>query len=694
MKIFPNRAENYWRVFSSKIMLIILSTALIVWFLPRNEGTQFRYDIGKPWMYGAFIAKYDFPIYKTDEAIKKEQDSLMARFQAYYNYDAQVETSVIQKFKEDFKEGIPGLPAHYVDTIAERLHAVYSAGIINTPEYNNIYKDSTSMVRVVKGKSAESVRVDHMFSTIAAYERMFLHEDQLDHRQVLQKLNLTEYIEANLAYDKEKSDAESSDMLSSIPLASGMVMSGQKIIDRGDIVDEYAFRVLNSFEREIQRRKATRAEITTTIVGQSLYVLMLVTLFTTYLTLFRNDYFQKMRNILMLYAMIVVFPILVSLMVSHNFFSIYIMPLAMVAIFVRVFMDSRTAFLTHVTMTLICAAAVKYQYEFIIIQIVAGLVANYSLRELSRRSQVFKTALLVTIANCAVYLALQLMQDNDIVDMDTTIYSRFVINGILLLLVYPMMFLIEKTFGFISNVTLFELSDTNKGVLRKMSEVAPGTFQHSITVGNLASEIANRIEANSLLVRTGALYHDIGKIANPVFFTENQKTVNPHDRLTCEESAQIIISHVTEGIKLAEDLGLPDNIKQFIRTHHGQGMAKFFYVKYKNEHPGEDVDTAPFRYPGENPFTREQAILMMTDSVEAASRSLTEYTEESISNLVNKIIDSQVAEGFFKECPITFLDIAQAKLVLIDRLRSIYHTRISYPELKTNEDKGKEEDGK
>lgn len=665
--------------------MILTAVIIIVWFLPRNEGTQFRYDIGKPWMYGSFIAKYDFPIYKTDEAIKREQDSLMAQFQPYYNYNAQIETTAIQKFKDDFKNGIPGLPVDYVDTIARRLHIVYSKGIVSTPEYNNIYKDSTSMMRIVKGKSAETVPVDHVYSTIAAYERMFLNEDQLARRQVLQKCNLTEYLEPNLAYDKERSETERNDLLSAIPLASGMVMSGQKIIDRGEIVDEYVYRVLNSFEREMQRRSATQAEITTTIVGQTLYMLILVSLFTTYLTLFRKDYFQKMRNILMLYAMIVIFPVLVSLMMKHNFFSVYIVPFAMVAIFVRVFMDSRTAFITHVTMTLICAAAVKYQYEFIIIQIVAGLVATYSLRELSRRAQVFKTALWVTIANSGVYLALQMMQDNDIINMDTTIYSRFVINGIFLLLSYPMMYLIEKTFGFISNVTLFELSNTNKGILRNLSEIAPGTFQHSITVGNLASEIANRIEANSLLVRTGALYHDIGKITNPVFFTENQVSVNPHDRLSCKESAQIIISHVTEGVKLAEKLSLPDNIKQFIRTHHGQGLTKFFYVKYKNEHPDEEVDPELFRYPGENPFTREQAILMMADGVEAASRSLPEYTEESISNLVNKIIEGQVAEGFFKECPITFLDIAQAKSVLIERLKSIYHTRISYPELKKDE---------
>ena len=331
---------------------------------------------------------------------------------------------------------------------------------------------------------------------------------------------------------------------------------------------------------------------------------------------------------------------------------------------------------------LICAAAVKYQYEFIIVQLASGLVAIYSLRELSKRSQIFITALLVAIASCVIYSALQLMQDNQVFNIDRNMYTYFIINGIFLLLSYPLMYIIEKMFGFTSNVTLFELSNTNKGLLRNLSEIAPGTFQHSITVGNLAAEIANRIGANSLLVRTGALYHDIGKMTNPVFFTENQAGVNPHDQLSELESAQIIISHVSEGLKMAEKVGLPNIIKDFITTHHGTGITKFFYINYCNAHPTEVVDKSLFQYPGPNPFTREQAILMMADTVEAASRSLKEYTEESISGLVSKLIDGQVADGFFKECPITFRDIALAKLVLTERLKAIYHTRISYPHLK------------
>ena len=681
MSIFNNTEENYWRNLATKTVLVCITVAIIVWFLPRNEGRMYRYDVGKPWMYGSVIAKFDFPIYKTDEAIKHEQDSLLKHFQPYYSLNPLIEKKQVERFLHDYEQGINGLPKEYVGIVAKQMQEIYQMGIINTNEYNNIFKDSTSMIRFVSGKNAKSLKVSSFYSTIAAYEHIFANEKLAAQRAILSRCNLNNYIEANIVYDKEKSDAEKNDLLSSIPLASGMVMSGQKIIDRGEIVNDYTCRVLNSFDKEMKRRSSTQDEIMTTFIGQILFVLILVMMFTSYLTLFRKDYFEKPRSITMLYTMITLFPILVSMMMKHNFFSVYIIPFAMAAIFVRVFMDSRTAFITHVTMILICAAAVKYQYEFIIVQLASGLVAIYSLRELSKRSQIFITAILVTISSCIVYLALQLMQDNQVFNIDPSMYTYFIINGIFLLLSYPMMYLIEKMFGFISNVTLFELSNTNKGLLRNLSEIAPGTFQHSITVGNLAAEIANRIHANSLLVRTGALYHDIGKMTNPVFFTENQAGVNPHDQLSDLESAQIIISHVTEGLKLAEKFNLPGIIKDFISTHHGTGLTKYFYINYCNEHPDEQVDKEMFQYPGPNPFTREQAILMMADTVEAASRSLNEYTEESISTLTNKLIDSQVAGGFFRECPITFRDIALVKSVLIERLKSIYHTRISYPHL-------------
>lgn len=683
MSLIGRKEAKYWHNLLMRVWITALTVAIIVWFLPRDSNSKrYNYDVGKPWMYQSFIAQFDFPIYKSEDAIKQEQDSILKTLMPYYNYDPTREKKELERFNKDFSSELTGLSHHYRAIIIDRIHRLYSAGIMNTPEYNAIAHDSTNVVKVVDGKSATPIEIGCMYSTMSAYEALLKDEELAKDRALLQKLNLTNYLEPNLTYDKEKTETERTDMLGSIPLASGMVLSGQKIIDRGEIVDDYTYRVLSSFERELQRRNATQMELTTTFIGQVIYVTILVMLFTMYIALFRKDYFDKPRSILMLYVMITLFPIAVAMMIEHNWFNVYIVPFAMAAIFARMFMDSRTAFVTQLTIVLICAAAVKYQYEFIIIQLVAGLVAIYSLRELSSRAQVIKTAALVTVSSCAVYFALQMMQETDVLKLDSKMYTHFAVNGVLLLLSYPLMYLIEKTFGFTSNVTLFELSNTFKGVLRNLSEVAPGTFQHSITVGNLAAEVANRIGADSLLVRVGALYHDIGKMTNPAFFTENQAGVNPHDALTCKESAKIIIGHVTEGVKIAEKANLPTIIKDFILTHHGRGMAKYFYIKYQNEHPDEVVDKEQFTYPGPNPFTREQALLMMADTCEAASRSLQEYTEESISSLVDRLIDAQVADGCFKDCPITFRDIAQAKQVLTERLMSIYHTRIQYPELK------------
>ena len=664
------------------IILIAVTVSVIVLFLPRNSGPQFRYDVGKPWMYGSLIAKFDFPIYKTDAAIKAEKDSISSNFEPYYNYDINISKENVDRFKADYAQGIPGLPKEYVTIVADRMTALYKAGIMSTPEYSAMSKDTTKMIRLVLDKKAMNVAVRSLLSTMSAYELLFADQRLSTQRQLLQKCNLNEYLRPNLKYDEERSVTELNDLLSGIPLASGMVLSGQKIIDRGEIVDNYTYRVLTSFEREMRRRSAGSSAIPSTIFGQVIFIGMLVVLFTMYLGLFRKDYFDKSRSIMMIYALITIFPVVVSLMVEHNILNVYVIPFTIAPIFVRVFMDSRTAFISHVTMTLICAAAVKYQYEFIIVQLVAGLVAIYSLRELSQRAQLFKTALLVTIASCVVYLALQLMQDNIVADLESTMYKYFMVNGVLLLFAYPLMLVVEKTFGFISNVTLIELSNTSKDLLKRLSETAPGTFQHSLMVGNLAAEIANKIDAKAQLVRTGAMYHDIGKMVNPACFTENQFGDNILDNMPRIEAAQVVISHVTEGLKLADKYNLPGVIKDFINTHHGTGKAKYFYVSYKNENPDKPVDDSLFTYPGTDPFTREQAILMMADTVEAASRSLKEYTEETISKLVNHLIDQQVEEGFFRYCPITFHDIAVAKQVLTERLMSIYHTRTVYPELK------------
>lgn len=682
MSTFKLSDNLRWRDFLIRAALVIMAVTVIVIVLPRDNGTNFKIEKDRPWRYANFTAPFDFPIYKSDELVKAERDSLLRLYEPYYSFNTEAENKAVRQFLKDYSQGIPDTPDDVISIIANRLHRLYGQGIIIADEYKKLERDTSAMIRIVRGKSAVSTPINQVLSTITAYEQLFTDPALEPYIEQLRKCNLNDYIQPNLSYDQERSEASYRDLLNSIPLATGVVQRGQKIIDRGGIVDDKTYNILQSFLKESERRQKNDRQLSMTLLGQIIYVSIMIIGFTLFLTIFRNDYFEKIRSTAMIYSLIIVFAILASILVSHNLLHVYIIPFAMVPIFIRVFMDSQTAFMAHVTLILICASILQYPLEFIAVELMAGLTAIFSLRELSSRSQLFWTAIIVTLVGACTNLSLEFIRANSLTVINLGDYNYLLLSGILLFCSYPLLYIIEKTFGFTSNITLIELSDMNKDLLRRMSEVAPGTFQHSIQVGNLAAEIANKIGAKSQLVRTGALYHDIGKTTNPIYFTENQSSYNPHDGLTYVESAQMIISHVTEGLKLADKYNLPDIIASFISTHHGQGKAKYFYVKQKNEFPDEPVDDLLFTYPGPNPTTKEQAILMMADSVEAASRALPDYTEKSIRDLVEHIIDDQVSNGFFRDCPITFRDIQYAKTVLIEKLKTIYHTRISYPELK------------
>lgn len=682
MSSFNFREDVTWRDIVLRSVIVFATVAVIVWLMPRDGRNYFYAEQGKPWKYADFTAPFDFPIYKSEEAIKREKDSLMKEYEPYFNFNKETEGNMVRKFVTDFADGIPGLTDDYISIIANRLHRLYQMGIVSSADYSKYSADTTQTIRLVSGKNATSLPMASFLSTKKAYEQLFLDPMIEPHRSLLQKCNLNNYITANITFDKQRSDETLQDLLGSVPLASGVAQKGQKIIDRGEIVDDYAYRTIESFKKENERRNSNATQRRLTLCGETLYVFVILLFFTFYISLFRKDYFEKARNVAMLYSLIVFFVLLTGLMVRNTVAHVYIMPYAMVPIFTRVFMDSRTAIVTHLSMILICSVMLQHPLEFIVVEMIAGMAAVYSLRELQYRSQLFKTAIIVTIVGMLMNFAFDLIRMSEFSEFDMSYYNYLMVNGVLLLFAYPSLYLMEKTFGFISDITLIELSNTNNPLLRRMSEVAPGTFQHSIQVSNLASEIANKIGAKAQLVRTGALYHDIGKIVNPIYFTENQSGVNPHEELSYIESAQIIISHVTEGMKMAERNNLPSIIRDFISTHHGQGKAKYFYVKYKNENPDAEVDELLFTYPGPNPFTREQAILMMADAVEAASRSLPDYTEKSIRELVDRLIDGMVTDGFFRECPITFRDITYAKTVLVEKLKTIYHARVSYPTAK------------
>ena len=667
-----------------KSLIFIATVSVIVYFLPNEGKFNYQFDINKPWKYGLLQASFDFPIYKNDMQVQKEQDSILATYQPYFHIEKNVEKEMIERLREDYNKtlhhSLPG--TDYIRYIERMLKEMYRNGIIAGNDLTRMEEDSITAIRTVEQNTATSRPVGQLYTVKDAYEYLLNADTTHYKKKVLQQCNLNNYITPNLIYDEAKSEAAQKDLLSNISYANGFVLNGQKIIDRGEIVNEQTYNILESLRKEWEKRSDSLQEKRLTLAGQILYVGIFLFCFMVYLDLFRADYYERKGSLSLLFALIVLFPVIASVMVSQSLSSIYIVPFAMIPIIVRIFLDSRTAFMAHVTIILLCSITLRFPHEFILLQVVAGMVSIYSLRELSQRSQLLRTALVVFASYALLYFAFELIHEDDLTKLNTRMYIYFMINGILLLFAYPLLFILEKTFGFTSNVTLVELSNINNSLLREMSEIAPGTFQHSLQMANLAAEAANKIGAKSQLVRTGALYHDIGKMVNPAFFTENQSGVNPHKSLNYEQSAQVIISHITDGLKLAEKHNLPKVIKDFISTHHGRGLTKYFYISYKNEHPDEEVDAEKFRYPGPNPFTKEQAILMMADSVEAASRSLPEYTEESIGTLVDKIIDAQVAEGFFKECPITFKDIALVKALFKEKLKTMYHTRISYPELK------------
>lgn len=668
-----------------KIIIFVVTVSAIVYFLPRDGKFNYQFDINKPWRYGQLMATFNFPIYKNDEVIKREQDSIMREFQPYFILNKEVEKEAIAQFRADYNSHLRDIPlsADYARHIENMLQALYKSGVASSDDINRLEKDSTISIKVVEEKEAYPRNTTTVYTIKEAYEYL-LSADTIHYRkELLRQSSLNEYIQPNLIYDANRTQTALDETMNNYSWATGSVQSGQKIVDRGEIIDERTYSILESLRKESLNRSGSLLEKRLTLGGQIILVSVFILLFMIYLQMFRKNYYKRSRILALLFSLIIFYSVTTAVMVSNNLFHVYIIPYAMLPIIISIFLDSRTAFQAHCATMLICSIILRYPFDFILLQIPAGLVGILSLRELSQRSQLFRSALYIFVTYAIIFLAYEMVNEDDLSKMNETTYIYFIVNGIFLLFTYPLLFLLEKLFGFTSNVTLVELSNVNNPLLRRLSELAPGTFQHSMQVANLASEAALRIGANSQLVRTGALYHDIGKMEDPIYFTENQLGgIDPHKNLSYEESARHVINHVIDGLRLADKNNLPQAIKDFIKTHHGLGKTKYFYISWKNEHPGEEPDEKMFTYPGPNPFSKETAILMMADAVEAASRSLPEYTEESISNLIEKIIDSQVEEGFFKECPITFKDIAIVKEVFKDKQMTSYHTRISYPELK------------
>lgn len=662
----------------------LVSLVCILWALPKERAAfNYEYAQGQPWRYDPLIAKFAFPIKKPDAKLRQEREHALERLIPYFNSAPAVGKQMVSNFRSDYAEGrFDDVPYNYYTHALSLLQEVYHHGVVDPDAYAQLMRGKEHSVSIISDKLATVHPVGEIYSTRTAYQYLMENEGETFSREIMTRLNLNEYLEANLIYDSVKTRVARENILASVSTTDGYVEQGELIIDRAERVDSVKKAKLDSLRDEIEQNASdndTQAQIL--MLGQGGMVVILFLLLLLYLHLFRRDLFSQFNSVCLLFSLITFFCVLSCLMLRFNVLTVYLIPFAMAAIFVRVFMDTRTAFMVHTVLVLIASIPLATCYQFVLVQMVGGLAGIYSLRDLTERQQLFKTAAIVTLSMCAMGACYELSQGVAPIDFNKRLYTHIAFNGVALLSTYPLLYAMERLFGFTSTVTLIELSNTNSKILRRMSKEAQGTFVHSMQVANLAAEVADKIGAKVQLVRTGALYHDIGKLVSPVFFTENQTDVNPHEVLSEESSAQIIISHVTEGMKMAERYHLPRVISDFIITHHGTGMARYFYVQSCNKHGEENVRKEDFTYPGRNPSTREQAILMMADAIEAASRSLKEYNEESISALVGRIIDTQQAEGCFTECPLTFKDLSDAKRVFIDSLKTIYHTRIAYPEM-------------
>jgi putative nucleotidyltransferase with HDIG domain len=494
-------------------------------------------------------------------------------------------------------------------------------------------------------------------------------------------VKLAELIRPNVVYNEEESKRHYEYDYLTLTADRGVIQQGQTIVDKGTIITPQDYTNLQTYEQmiEAQLTKETQSNIVM-IIGQFIFVALLLAAMMLYLYSYAPNIYTDRRALIFIFLLITLFFLFASCINSFSTTGVYLVPMTIVPVLILVFFDQRTALFTAIIQTLICAPITTFPLEFIFLQFCAACAAVYSLKELSRRSELLRTSAFVAAAHIVAYFSLELLLNGTLEGFAWMMPVALIINALLVSMTYILMFVVERVFGFTSKVTLIELADINNPLLRQLSNDCPGTFQHCVSVSNIAADAAARIGANEQLVRTGALYHDIGKLSNPAFFTENQHGVNPHDALPPEKSAEIVIRHVTDGLRRADKAGLPAVIKDFISEHHGAGQAKFFYYNYCKQHPEEQhIDPKPFTYPGPNPRTRETSLLMMADAVEAASRSLTEYSNESITSLVNRIIDSQIADGLHNNSTLAYRDVTIIKETFIKRLMTMYHSRVAYP---------------
>ncbi len=662
---------------TGKAGLFAILVVLIVLLYPSGDKFKYQFEIGKPWSYELITASFDFPIYKSDQQIGKEKEEMLKDYTPFYKLDTAVMNYQLKRLFSDLQkkgEGSTRIPNY----IKNKFKSIYSVGIISVDEYNKLQNEKRENIScILPNRVTHAMPVAHVYTQRSAYEEIIK-----DAPATLKSYDINLYLSENLKYDSVTSEMAKNDLLKTLSLTSGMIQTGERIIGRGEIVTPGIYQVLHSLKIESEKRNSSLQQSSVVVIGEVVMILILMTLLFLYLYLFRPRIYESNSNLVFILLLIFMIVGLTSATISFTALSYYMVPFALLPIIIRVFFDSRTALFAHIITVLVISFMVDNPFQFIVLQIAIGMAAVSSLKDMSQRSQLAQTALYIFLSYVVMYLAFEFIAEGDILRVNWQHIVYFGVSSAFLLFAYVLIYLFEKIFNLISSVTLVELTNINSDLMMEFSERAPGTFQHSLQVSNLATEAAKKINANSLLVRTGALYHDIGKMRHPEYFIENQMGgKNPLIECDFEEASKIVINHVIDGVEIAKKSHLPEQIINFIGTHHGFGKTKYFYNSYINANPDKKPDEAVFTYPGPLPNNKETAILMMADAVEARSRSLTEYTDESIDEMVESMIDGQIAEGAFKEAPISFRDVETVKSVFKEKIKNIYHNRIKYPEI-------------
>lgn len=689
---FIDTFRVYWK--KAQIFLLYLIAILMVfWMYPREGKFQYEYTKNRPWKHQDLIAPFDFPVYKEDAEIEKEIDSITMNNLPYFTLDSSVAEEALTALRTDLQTGrsaerqseaLQAFQRRIRDTLPGLLQQVYNQGIIEMHPVILQADPDDDQVIVRRSQMAEETALAALFTEKQAFEYIMNTLKRYTSRSdddILSRYTIAKYIEPNLRYDESMTRNVLESKLEEISTTQGMVQSGQIIISRGELVSPSRYQLVESLRKEYETNSNVYKNYSLLYLGQFILISVLFLSLLWYVSNFRRDMMGSGAQTLFLLSLIVIMVGLAKVTVNNEAISYYVIPFAIIPIFLKTFFNVRFALFVHFLILLLAGFWIPNSYQFLLMNFLAGVVAVFSMRSYYKRSILFYIATFVGLTYTLIYIILSLLQEGSLDGIDWTQILWFGGNGLLILTVYPLIYIFERLFGFLSDATLFELSDTNQPLLRRLAEQAPGTFQHSLQVANLAEEAVLKVGGNPLLVRVGALYHDIGKMKNPYYFIENQRDgQNPHNQVDFKTSAKIIIDHVNDGVELAKKHNLPPQIIGFIKTHHGSSTVQYFYKSYLSNNPGEEVDINEFRYPGPKPYTKEMAVTMIADSVEAASRSMKDISADSLNQLVDNIVAHQTDEDQYSNADITFADIATIKQIFKQKLINIYHARIEYPE--------------